>query len=343
MRFRSIRLLAGGVLTGFGELIMIKLSSCPLCNSENISVHKEYTYFKPKSNNYDGCVNYTERRLWILFNRVCKGKEQLHFQLSYCQSCDFLFTNPRFENDEIARKYDMLVEFSSTAKEYKNKPLLNVDKRAKRIFKLVNRYTYEMVPEISRKIKIADVGGQFGHNLKYFVPDMFKKYVVDYEEYDIYEDIEYLQPNWKTISIEFDIIIINHTVEHLSFPTNYLTELVSHLKTGGLLYIEVPLGAFREAYNISEPMTHFNFYSEQSLINQVFELGLKTLHIDTSYQWITDHAEHCLNIVAKKVDLRNKTDLEWRGGRSSKDIKYKLSYYFPLILKKLLKKDLLAR
>jgi SAM-dependent methyltransferase len=320
---------------------MIKLSNCPLCNSDDISVIKEYTYLKPRSNSYNSCENYTERRLWILFNHVCTAQEQLNFQLSHCQSCDFLFTNPRFEDKEIAKKYQVLVGLSSTEKEYKNKPLHNIDKRAKRIFNLVNRY----VSKSSEKIEIADVGGQFGHNLKHFMSDTFKKYVVDYEKYDFYPDIEYLQPNWEIISTEFDIIITNHTVEHLSFPTNYLTELVSHLKNSGLLYIEVPLGAFREAYNIHEPITHFNFYSERSLLNQIFELGLTPLHIDTSYQWITDNAEHCLNIIAKKTDLEHKIDLNLVRGNiyASDDVKHKLRYYFPLILKKLLKKDLLAR
>lgn len=312
---------------------MIELSNCPLCNSQSISVAKEYTYLKPESNDYHSCKSYTERRLWILFNHVCSGQEQLSFQLTHCQSCDLLFTNPRFEDDEIARKYELLVELSSTVKEYGSKPLANLDKRAKRIAELVNRHISIMEQERLGRVEIADVGGQFGHNLKYFKSDVFRKHVVDYEKYDLYQDIEYLRPNWEDISTEFDAIITNHTVEHLSFPTSYLAQLVSHLKDGGILYIEVPLGAFREAHNIREPLTHFNFYSEYSLYLQFKSIGLVPKMVESRYQWVTNHAEWCINAIGLKSSDEICLD-QPKLNRS--EMKGRWKYYLPLIMKRVL-------
>jgi len=316
---------------------MIKVSQCPSCSSERISIKKEYKFVKPEYENYTDCSTYTQRRLWILFKHILSGEDSLVFTMCHCENCDLMFSNPRFQEDEIEKKYKFLVDISSTIDEYKSKPLLYVEKRAQRIFDLIDGFSHDF--KLTKKIEIADVGGQFGNNLSKFSPSRWNKNIIDYEKYNLYDDIDYIYPDWDNIQNKFDVIITNHTVEHMSFPFESLSKIIEKLRNDGILYIEVPLGAFREAYNVKEPLTHFNFYSEKSILNLIIELGLNPLYLNTSYQWVTDHAEYCLNIVAMKT-----AQSSYCGRvQSSKDVKYKPSYYLPLILKKLIGTDLFAK
>lgn len=311
---------------------MIEISACPACASKQISILRRNLYCSPPRNLYAECRDYFERRLWLLFRIVSPGMERAEFTLCHCKGCDLLFSNPRFSEEEISRKYQFLVENANTAREYGESPLRHIDRRARRIFHLIEGFLPELGPAKGKQ-RIADVGGQFGHNLKFFPSQDFEKTVVDYEAYDHYPDLTFLQPDWESISEDFDLIMSNHTVEHMSMPSVTLGTMVSHLRENGLLYLEVPLGAFREAYNLREPLTHCNFFSERSLFHLVVSLGLEPLMLETSYQWITDHPEHCLNIVAKKGRPVKQYPVK-RAFLSSSQVKGKLSYYCPLVARK---------
>lgn len=315
---------------------MIEISNCPACASEQIIVLKRYRFSNPQRELYADCRDYFERRLWLLFRVVSPGMDQAEFTLCHCRVCDLLFSNPRFSEEEINQKYRFLVENSNTAREYGESPLKHIDSRARRIFQLIEDFLSELGPA-ERKHSLADVGGQFGHNLKFFPSKDFEKTVVDYETYDFYSDVTFSHPDWEGIDADFDLIISNHTVEHMSFPSAQLENIVRHLRENGLLYLEVPLGAFREAYNLREPLTHYNFFSERSLLHLVESLGLEPLMLETCYQWITDHPEHCLNIVAKKGRPFKHYPIK-RVPMTSSQTKQKISYYYPLIARKLFRK-----
>ena len=298
-------------------------------------------FTKPKSLTYNKCKNYTERRLWILFSHIIPSNNEYKFRLVHCKECDLLFTSPRFDDQGIKLKYDVLVDLQSTKNEYERKEIRNINKRAKRIFSLISSYA----PEVDKpRASIADIGGQFGNNLKFFDSDYYDKHVIDYEKYDAGPDISYLQPEWEKVDKSFDIILMNHTAEHFSFPTKTLQRIIAHLNCHGIIYIEVPLGAFREAYNIKEPLTHFNFYSEKSVLSQINQLGLYPLHLTTSYQWVTNSAEHCINIVAANLPRNSRfRNRPFKTPKTVSKVKHSAIYYVPLLLKKLLRFDPLAK
>jgi hypothetical protein len=321
---------------------MITLTRCPCCESGDLERVRDYAFERPAAPTWADCSDYFERRRWILFEHVLPGRNTARFRLLHCRACDLLFTDPRFDDDEIGRKYRALVELGSTAHEYAGGRLAGADRRARRIHRLVARWLPPVRPSGARR-RIADVGGQFGHNLKHFPADAFEKYVIDYEEHGEYDDLTYLKPDWATLDRTFDVLLTNHTVEHLSFPTRQLREQVAHLADDGIVYVEVPLGAFREAYHLKEPLTHFNFYSERSLANQAEQAGLEPLHVDTTYQWVTDHAEHCINLIARRRGAGPASEV-FRGPlRSSREARRHLPYYLPLVAKRLIGRDAFAR
>jgi len=72
-----------------------------------------------------------------------------------------------------------------------------------------------------------------------------------------------------------------------------------HLRENGLLYVEVPLGAHTEWNELSEPLTHLNFFSEQSLVECLRLAGLQVIDISTRYVWVTHKKAWCVMALAR--------------------------------------------
>jgi 2-polyprenyl-3-methyl-5-hydroxy-6-metoxy-1,4-benzoquinol methylase len=80
---------------------------------------------------------------------------------------------------------------------------------------------------------------------------------------------------------QFDFIIANHVIEHISEPEQTLKLLIDLLKPGGKILIGTPdfLGPsalfFRERYRMLEEPTHISFFSLDSLLRLIRYLGLE--------------------------------------------------------------------
>ena len=221
-----------------------------------------------------------------------------------CQKCGFIFLNPRFTQEDLILKYKVLKNLG-TEENTTNKYSLKYyqDKRAKRVYNLIK---YNSSFEEKNDLKILDYGGATGYNLKYFL-EKFKTFIIDYYERDFIDPkIEYLGKDLEELknnnNQKFDIILLLHTLEHISKPKKFLNNLITLLKEDGIIYIEVPLGCYMEWNFLTEPLTHINFFSEQSLYSLCKLCGLNIKYINTSYQWVVTKNKWNLNIICTKSD-----------------------------------------
>jgi hypothetical protein len=106
-----------------------------------------------------------------------------------------------------------------------------------------------------------------------------------------------------------------------------LEDIGKYLANEGVLYVEVPLGCFREWRLITEPLTHVNFFSEESLFNCIKRCGLATIHLETSYQWVTQGNMWCVNAVGKKENFDDKVI----PNLTTKKQMNKVNYYLPFL------------
>ena len=277
---------------------MIELNCCPVCRSEKLINIKEHTFTFPGNDVEKKLLDSKYVRLWILCIKILNNKKSIVFHSTICKSCGFIFTNPRFSKEEMVIKYKTINELGSVKKRLEQNPPFNLDHRAKRIYNLINRYHKRLsgLPP-----KILDYGGASGYNLVPFF-DVFDCYIVDYEKWELPDEIRYLGQDLSCLEnlMDFDIILLLHTLEHEIEPMQLINELCSHLKDDGLFYVEVPLGCFKEWQFMTEPLTHINFFSEQSLFKCFDLAGLSVVHLSTSYQWVTHGKFWCLNIVGIK-------------------------------------------
>jgi len=149
---------------------------------------------------------------------------------------------------------------------------------------------------------VLDYGGQEGYNLASFAQTGNSCFVLDYLRFDHPDGISYLGRDTGDLLAQdrFDVILVCHTLEHLVNPVELLSDLGSRLTDGGAMYVEVPLGCWREYRSISDPITHVNFFSEQSLAGCLSRAGLRTVKLSTDYQWVTHARNWCVNAVGRR-------------------------------------------
>ncbi len=268
-------------------------------------------------------------RLWILFEKILNDRRPVVFDSTLCTSCGFIFTNPRFRVEELAIKYNTINELGSVKCRFNKNPATNLDTRAHRIHYLITN----LLERDNNSLRILDYGGASGYNLIPFVNEINSCYVLDYEKWDLPNGIEYLGKDLKDLKSvpHFDVILLCHTLEHFLNPAQMIDKLINHLAESGLLYVEVPLGAFREWKHYSEPLTHVNFFSEESLFNCCSSVNLGIIHILTAYQWVTHGNMWCVNLVGKKGGSKKSSIPVYRTTRQQMDDCY---YYLPLLKKK---------
>lgn len=280
---------------------MLIVEKCPICECDRLHDIKKYQFALPETKEYDDLiddVSFRYERLWILFEKIWKDQSPAEFNVNLCDSCGLIFTNPRFTAEEITIKYKTVGELDSAKKRTEKKPALKVDERAKRIYSLLNNSQING----AKSLNILDYGGAKGYNLIPFVEAGHSCYLVDYVKYDYPEKVNYLGRDLDDLKDDqlFDVILFCHTLEHTTDPKSIVKDLTSHLTEGGCIYVEVPLGCFTEWKRLKEPLTHVNFFSEESLFKCLRSADLDIVYLSTAHQWVTQSEFWCLNIVGSK-------------------------------------------
>jgi len=271
---------------------------CPVCNSQNYKTLINYKFKNPGNDFKNFSDDYRNSRLWVLFNKILSNNNSANFNITLCNSCGFIFLNPRFSESEFKIKYSFFSETKSEEKRLQKNPMFNLDIRAQRIYKLINKFYSQ---NSNFKPRVLDYGGAGGYILVPF-KNKYKCYVVDYNKWKLPNGIEYLGKDLDHLEKEdsFDIIFLLHTLEHIINPKEFLDYLCKYLKNDGLIYVEVPLGCVKEWRVLMEPLTHINFFSEESLFKLFTLCNLNVIHIDTSYQWVAHGKNWNVNIIGTK-------------------------------------------
>ena len=217
-------------------------------------------------------------------------------RVEFCCSCGFVFLNPRFTPEEIERKY-------RACKTIENKGISlfeqeTVPLRGQRIYDLITDW---LGGRPSGK-RVLDYGGARGGILLPFTAEN-ESSVLDYVKLETIDGVRYAGRDLQALGPEdkFDIILLCHTLEHASEPVGMLQSLLEVLAEQGIIYVEVPLGAFREWRVLKEPLTHLNFFSEQSLCSCLSQAGFRVTSVETRFQFSVSSKSWCVNSIADGI------------------------------------------
>jgi 2-polyprenyl-3-methyl-5-hydroxy-6-metoxy-1,4-benzoquinol methylase len=222
---------------------MVHYHKCPLCSSENISLHlKTADYFLSRE----------------------------EFNLFKCDGCGFIFTQDHPDDADIGRYYESDEYLSHS--ETKSGLLSRLYGLSRRI--MLGRKV-KIVSKLSGLIKgsILDVGSGTGHFLNAMQKAGWDVRGVEINEkarqYSISEfGLEILDPG-KLQTLEpgsFDCITLWHVLEHFQDPFNYSREILRLLKPGGSCITAIPNSGSYDAeyynklwaaYDVPRHLWHF--------------------------------------------------------------------------------------
>lgn len=229
-----------------------KLNECPVCNSDNISNYK------------------------IVKDHTVSNES---FVIMKCGNCNFQFTNPRPDAENISQFYKSEDYISHTNKG--NNPI-NV------IYLLVRKYStsikIKLINSVTKKPKgkILDYGCGTGYFLHAIQKEGWKVYGVepDTEARKIAEsELGFtLEKNIKPLvkkAEKFDVITLWHVLEHIHDLNGIINQLKTLLKEKGKLIIAVPnidsldnklYDEDWAAYDVPRHLYHFNKETMKTLI-----------------------------------------------------------------------------
>ncbi|MEI6880264.1 MAG: class I SAM-dependent methyltransferase [Bacteroidota bacterium] len=192
------------------------------------------------------------------------------FQLQYCESCSFIFTNPRPNISEIGKYYqsDQYISHSG-----KKKGLIYKIYDIVRDFSI--RQKLNLIKKYHKSGKLMDLGCGLG----YFLNGIKLDKTFDGLGVDISDDaVEYVK-NTFGINVKneseldnldkhtFDIITQWHVLEHVHYLNERMQQLHHLLKQDGTMFIAVPNSKSKDAeiykeywdgYDVPRHLYHFN-------------------------------------------------------------------------------------
>jgi 2-polyprenyl-3-methyl-5-hydroxy-6-metoxy-1,4-benzoquinol methylase len=229
------------------------------------------------------------------------------FQLSRCQDCGFVYTNPRPDTNEIGKYYQsadyMSHNTSSTSLFHK-------------LYRLVRNYMYKkklsrISAHLNRNIQastILDYGAASGDFLSYCIsrgvtqvsgvePDATCRKIA-LEQHGVFLKSEKELPDFKDAA--FDVITLWHVLEHVHNLDETIRNFYDKLNEKGVLVISVPnidaldckiYKEYWSAYDVPRHLYHFNTKTISTLMDRHgFKLD-KTYPLMFDSYYISLHSE----------------------------------------------------
>jgi len=232
---------------------------------------------KPRSNvvTYnDPLSSYQRLRLEVLFNVWFKESQAIELTTIYCETCGFSCYSPRPDDNDIAEKYMYLNKHnvSESSQKKHSEQLINYDQlRAEKVYQRCSKFTAHT------NMNILDYGGASGNLLIPFRNNNHNCYIIDYDDTTI-TGVTKLGNSIHDALIDkkFDLIIFSHVLEHVS-DLGLVDRLREHLQEDGIIYVEVPQEIWAGIAIESDPVTHINFFTLNSLLNLLTSHGFEIL------------------------------------------------------------------
>ena len=252
--------------------------NCPCCQSNDWCTVQQCHYKNQPNesieNNYHKYI--LSLRHQVLFNVWFPNQSKVVLTAIYCKICGFMCYSPRPNQKDLEAKYQYIIARKNIG------PLPNHSPRA---LKLDQKRASFMKDTIAKhhsieSQKVLDVGGLDGRFLKPFLERDCSCYLVDFNQKP-YPGVERIGSTLDDIPAGtlFDILICSHVLEHVSEPGEFLRQLCSFLAPNGVVYIEVPLEVYEGIAIKTDPVTHINFFTVNSLKNALLLNGHRPLSI----------------------------------------------------------------
>jgi SAM-dependent methyltransferase len=199
----------------------------------------------------------------VLFDVWVKDRPSIRLESRICTGCGFMAYAPRPTEEDLQAKYAFyLREGRDVGGEQGHSDAARAldAGRARRIFdRVMTRQAGRAAP-----LTVLDYGGGNGKLLTPFLQQGHDCFLVDYNRLPLpgivrlADDIRGLPPGMR-----FDVVLVNHVLEHVVQPLDLIQRLRDRLADGGLIQAEVPLEIWCGIRIGPDPVTHINFFTPE--------------------------------------------------------------------------------
>ncbi|MFA6078153.1 MAG: class I SAM-dependent methyltransferase [Candidatus Omnitrophota bacterium] len=210
----------------------------------------------------------------------------MHQKTVMCSQCGLLQSNPRMTD----RQYRDFYSSDMYRLCYEGEDYLDVYK--KRYDPEATRHIFDAilrVKKIGPGVDVLELGAGGGWNLVPFSASGANATGIDYSESLVKmgrgHGLNMQQGGIEKITGLFDIIVINHALEHFPDPVGSLQNIVQHLKADGLIYIAVPnimnfgIGQLQNAHTYYFTPATFEHYCRKAGLIPVRTGAAETVHM----------------------------------------------------------------
>ncbi len=262
--------------------------------------------------NCDLCGSQTTNNIIILASGVFE-KYGLSFDVHtvLCKHCKYIFQQERIDRETLAYLYTQDNGYDSSIDVKQTKRFLNYKQKRQQAIteaiEFVNSFEQQ-------KLNVLDVGGGIGEFTEHLV-DRAHVYLADVNTSDpispkiiklndLLEDLE--------TKVNFDVIIMNHVLEHVFSPTAFLQKAYSLLNDQGIVYIEVPFELYTPIlFHRIGDWRHTAYFSRQVLTNFLRKVGFCPLHIDLCTGYYHTRQLTIIRGIAQKKSGINISNLDY--------------------------------
>ncbi len=218
---------------------------------------------------------------------ICKGTERTHlcskngFDLYRCSTCGLVRVDPLPAQEEIDRYY---TEAYNQYRYSFNKPLADPARRRSHNLTVLERFC---VPST-----LLDVGSAYGHFMQNAKSNGWKAQGVEpLNEARILTQSRFRLPVFASLkdapSNSFNAATMWHVIEHIPQPMDFLQDVRSKLRDGGILALATPnidslsAKATGTSWGWLSPPDHLVLYSRSTLPRLLEQCGFDVLHVET--------------------------------------------------------------
>jgi len=212
------------------------------------------------------------------------------WKVSKCKKCGLVKTERKSEVQD--KNYHRDEQYLKTEKQFEN--------IFKKRFRIINKF-------VCKKGRVVEIGCSTGILLKLFKDQGWE--VLGIEPSGSYKEaakkeVEVINKRFEDLKLpknKYDVVILNHTLEHLSNPFATLKEVNSILKKGGIVFIDVPnFGSlssllFRKKFSLLLPKEHNFHFTKDSLTKLLEKSGFRVNYVETR-SGVFDYANPFLEI-----------------------------------------------
>lgn len=237
-----------------------------------------------------------------------------------CQDCFYIATVFRFTDEQMQRYYEDYMQIGNKAgRQYGGYVFHRLRNEGKEWFKLAQAYQMPeyfqirkeaVIRSITDYVNVADITSvlDYGGDLGQYIPDEFincRRYVAEIEDREFVDGVTAVQSPVDCDPV--DLVMCCHTLEHVSYPSDLVKDMLQYLRPNGLLYIEVPneieyVKKNSQGNAIMQMHEHINIFHSESLKALLRRHGIQPLNVfDLRYDTVYEAFSPAFAVVGIKT------------------------------------------